>query len=136
MKNCHTLIFPYRHDLRHLWWSALSAQPSNPRAVTMSFLKLQYPRVIAVALQISSSLGGDFAKICLVCWSVFKFLQWCLRELHNFYKFHVLFVCGHYFVQYGLIYVYIFYQFCWKTSFLSFCAFCVFCLFCVKFDVI
>ena len=33
----------------------------------MSFLKLQYPRVIAVALQISSSLGGDFAKICLVC---------------------------------------------------------------------
>ena len=46
--------------------------------------------------------------------------------------FRPLFLCGHYFVQYGQ----------WKSAlsmenlFLSFCAFCVFCRLCVKFDVI
>ena len=46
--------------------------------------------------------------------------------------FRPLFLCGHYFVQYGQ----------WKSALsmenlsLSFCTFCVFCLFCVKFNVI
>ena len=40
--------------------------------------------------------------------------------------FYALFVCRHYFVQYGFIQVCIFYLFFWKTSFLSSSAFCVF----------
>ena len=55
--------FPYE---THVDMSAPSAQSSNPRPITMSSLKPQYPWVIAVALDISPSLGGDFAHSHLV----------------------------------------------------------------------
>ena len=50
--------------------------------------------------------------------------------------FGAFFVRGYYFVPYGIMQVYTFCLFLWKTSFLYLCVFCVFCLFCVEFDVI
>ena len=50
-------------------------------------------------------------------------------------KWYFTHYCGHYFIQYGYIQVFIFYRFFWKASFLSSCAFRVFYLFCVEFDV-
>ena len=46
---------------------------------------------------------------------------------------YTLFACGHYFVQYGFMYIYIFYLFLWTTSVSSSCAFLLFCLLCVEF---
>ena len=39
---------------------------SSPRPATMPFPKPQYPRVNATAVEISPSLGGNFAQISLV----------------------------------------------------------------------
>ena len=46
------------------------------------------------------------------------------------YSTHALFMCGHYFVQYGFIKVCIFYRFFWKLVFLSFRSFLCFLIQC------
>ena len=51
--------------------------------------------------------------------------DWVLKELRKRNIFHALFLCGHYFVQYGFIKDF------WKTEFFCLSVFFVFCIFCL-----
>ena len=80
-------------------------------------------------------LGSYFSNMLLL--KAKNFFHWNVSIVSRSYEIvlHALFVCDHYFFQYGFIQVCIFYRFFWKTSILPFGTFCIFCLF-VEIDVI
>ena len=75
---------------------------------------------------ISWSFHEGFCKALIFIKFIAQTLS-LLKELRNWC--YILFACGHYFVQYGFIYVCIFHLFFWKTRLSSFSIFSAFCLF-------
>ena len=75
-------------------------------------------------LKISSKFKGEhpyWNLIAINCFAISVGIE--VKGAKCEIVFYTLFVFGHYFVQYGLVQVCIFYWFLWKTTFLSVCAF-------------